>query len=117
MQTYVTRSFTFEASHVLAWHKGKCSQLHGHGYKIEVTVGGRPDADGIVIDFDKLADIVDIEVIAKLDHAHLNDAFENPTAENIAAWVFERLEEILPGLARVRLFETSNSWVEVVAGA
>ena len=49
MRTLVTRSFTFEAAHQLPWHPGKCRDLHGHGYRPEVTVEGRIGPQGIVI--------------------------------------------------------------------
>ena len=52
MRTRVTRSFTFEAAHRLPWHGGRCRDLHGHGYRLEVTVEGPVDANGVVIDFD-----------------------------------------------------------------
>lgn len=112
-QTRVTRSFTFEASHVLPWHPGKCSGLHGHGYRLDVTVAGTPDENGVVIDFDDLAEIVQKHVIATLDHAHLNDVIESPTAERIAEHVWDVLSGVGLALHTIRVSETGDCWAEV----
>ena len=48
VKTSVTRSFTFEAAHQLPWHPGKCRELHGHGYRLEVTVEGPVGDNGMV---------------------------------------------------------------------
>lgn len=114
MRTSITRSFRFEASHQLEWHKGKCSRLHGHGYRLEVTIEGDLDSNGVVVDFDEVGRLVDREVIDVLDHSHLNEILENPTAENIARWSFDRLDATLDGVARIRLFETADCWAEIV---
>ena len=57
-RTRVTCTFTFEAAHRLAWHPGKCRNLHGHSYRLDVTVAGPLDANGVVLDFDSLQDVV-----------------------------------------------------------
>ncbi|RIK06403.1 MAG: 6-carboxytetrahydropterin synthase QueD [Acidobacteria bacterium] len=113
MHTSITKSFRFDASHLLEWHAGACANLHGHGYRVEVTVIGEPDDNGIVLDFDEIDQIVTSEVIEALDHTHLNDLIENPTAELIAAWIFEKLAKSLAGLAAVRIYESPDTWAEV----
>jgi 6-pyruvoyltetrahydropterin/6-carboxytetrahydropterin synthase len=112
----ITQAFTFEAAHRLpnvpTTHR--CHRMHGHSYRVELTVAGPVDPKtGWVIDF------YDIEAIfgpllARLDHHCLNEieGLENPTAENIAAWIWHRLRPDLPGLALVRVAETPMSWAE-----
>ena len=82
--TSVTCTFTFEAAHRLPWHSGKCRNLHGHSYRLDVTVAGPLDDNGVVIDFDRLREIVDHSVIASWDHRDLNEVLDNPTAELLA---------------------------------
>ena len=113
MRTRVVRTFDFEAAHVLPWHPGKCARLHGHSYRLEVTVEGAVGEDGMVMDFADLGRIVHDEVIAHWDHQHLNDFFENPTAEILAAAAWKRLEATDLGLVRLRLWETANAAVEI----
>jgi 6-pyruvoyltetrahydropterin/6-carboxytetrahydropterin synthase len=115
MRTSVTRSFTFEAAHHLPWHPGRCRNRHGHGYRLEVTVQGPVDDRGVVVDFDELAAVVEREVLDRLDHRDLNDVLENPTAELIASEVWKLVEAAGLGVSRVRLWETADSMVEVVA--
>lgn len=115
MRTRVTRSFTFEAAHRLPWHQGRCRDLHGHGYRLEVTVEGPVDHNGIVMDFDDLTSLVQREVVDRFDHAYLNDLLENPTAELIAADAWKCLEAAGLTPVRVRLWETPTSSAEIVA--
>ena len=114
-QTRVTRSFTFEAAHRLPWHPGKCRGLHGHSYRLEVTVAGPLDANGVVVDFDQLASVVRCEVIERFDHRDLNEILENPTAELIAqrAWDLLTAAGITP--TALRLWETDDCSVELTA--
>lgn len=97
----------FEAAHRLPHHRGVCARLHGHHYRFEVHVEGpvRPE-DGLVMDFDELRELVERAIVRELDHGDLNEVLDNPTAENIAVWMWERLEPEAPGLACVRLWET-----------
>ncbi|QCR44239.1 6-carboxytetrahydropterin synthase QueD [Curtobacterium sp. SGAir0471] len=113
MKHSLTRSFRFEAAHVLPWHRGKCSRLHGHSYRLEVTITGPLDVNGIVTDFGEIRQIVDAHVVQVLDHTYLNDRFDNPTVELVASWVFETLEPHLRGLTSVRMWETADSSVAV----
>ncbi len=116
MRTTVTRAFTFEAAHQLPWHTGACRNLHGHGYRLEVTVAGPINDDGIVIDFADLGAIVRRELIERYDHTYLNDLLDNPTAELIAQDAFKRLEAAGLEVARLRLWETDDCSVEIVGG-
>ncbi len=87
---------SFEAAHRLPKHTGKCARLHGHSYRIRVVLKGEILESGMVIDFQEVKDAID-----QLDHQYLNDFMENPTAENTAQWVLERI----PGAVTVRLWE------------
>jgi 6-pyruvoyltetrahydropterin/6-carboxytetrahydropterin synthase len=114
-QTSVTCTFTFEAAHRLAWHPGKCRNLHGHSYRLDVTVGGPLDGNGVVIDFDVLTDIVQHSVIAEWDHKDLNTLIENPTAELLAHRAWELLTDAGLALEGLRLWETNDSSVVLTA--
>jgi 6-pyruvoyltetrahydropterin/6-carboxytetrahydropterin synthase len=133
---YVTRRAHFCAAHRLfnpAWSEvknaevfGKCNNPngHGHNYDIEVTVAGEPPADtGMVIDLKKLADIVEREIIDRVDHKHVNhdvDFLQGviPTAENMAVAFWKILEpRIREGhLYSIRLYESVNNFVEYRGG-
>ena len=103
----VKRIFDFEAAHVLPNHPGKCKDLHGHSYRLVVSVDGPLDPKtGMTIDFGDLKKIVIEHALVKLDHTYLNDFIEIPTAEAISVWVWDRLKPQLPGLAEVELWET-----------
>jgi len=123
MKVCVTKAFTFDAAHNLINYKGKCEALHGHTYRLEVTVCGTPNEleNGLLMDFGDLKDLVNKEVLSKLDHSYLNDHFEQPSTELVAMWVFETLkphvEKLGLVLTSVKLFETATSWVEIKADA
>jgi 6-pyruvoyltetrahydropterin/6-carboxytetrahydropterin synthase len=98
--------FGFAAAHRLPRYDGPCFRMHGHNYRFVVAVDGDVDPQsGMIIDFGVLQQQVGERVLARVDHQVLNDVLENPTAENIARWLFETLAPGLPGLAEVRLFE------------
>jgi len=105
----VRRRFRFEAAHRLPRHEGKCRELHGHSYEVVISVE-RPvdESSGMVIDFSDLKQIVRRQAIDKLDHRCLNDLIDNPTAENMAEWIWRRLVGELPGLVEVELCETRD---------
>lgn len=116
----ITKEYRFEASHILPWHTGKCGRLHGHSYILQVTVegplkpdNGDPDA-GMVMDFADISTVVKPLIASKLDHHHLNDSLglENPTGERIVEWIADQLTPLLPGLCRLRLYETATGWVD-----
>ncbi len=120
MRTTITVSLTFAAAHRLPEHQGKCARLHGHTYGLEVTVEGTPQATGpakgMIMDFAELRERVSRLVVEPLDHQLLNDLFaQAPTAEAVAVWIFERLQKDGLPVARVRLAEGPNSFVEVTA--
>lgn len=113
----VTREFVFDSAHHLHNYRGMCANLHGHTYRLQVTVGGEPDADGMIVDFGTLKEIVNSVVIDKLDHKYLNDILPfNPTAENMVKWIFNQLKSSFYSsrtyLASVKLWETPNSFAE-----
>lgn len=105
----VRRRFDFEAAHELPHHPGKCRRLHGHSYLLVVTVDHPVDAgSGLAIDFGDLKKIVNAEVIERLDHRYINDLIDNPTAENMSVWIWNRLLAKLSGLVEIELHETRN---------
>jgi 6-pyruvoyltetrahydropterin/6-carboxytetrahydropterin synthase len=113
MRTRVVRTFTFEAAHQLPWHQGRCHDLHGHSYRLEVTVEGPLTENGVVVDFADLKAVVGREVIDRYDHKYLNDLIDNPTAELVAHEIWKSLEAAGLGITRVRLWETADCSVEV----
>ena len=82
------RVFTFDAAHNLTCYHGKCEALHGHTYKLVITVKGQPDQEGMIIDFLEIKSLVSEKVIHKLDHSYINKIISQPTAENIAKWIW-----------------------------
>jgi 6-pyruvoyltetrahydropterin/6-carboxytetrahydropterin synthase len=102
---------------------GKCANLHGHNYVLEVVVAGQVDhATGYVFDLKQLSDVISRRVIQDVDHRNLNTDVRwlegrIPTAENLAAAFWERIRSELPeGLLRsVRVWETDKNWAEVGA--
>lgn len=105
----VRRTFDFEAAHQLPNHPGKCRNLHGHSYRLEVAVDRPVDpASGMAIDFADLKEVVRREIVSVLDHRSVNELIDNPTAEVMAVWIWRRLAPALPGLAEVILHETRS---------
>ena len=103
---------------------GKCVNLHGHRYVLEVVVAGEVDSvSGYVVDLKQLADLIKAEIIQHVDHHNLNTDVpwldgRIPTAENLAMVFFERLDPHLAAgvLYRVRLWETEKNWAEYSRG-
>ncbi len=111
----VFREFTFEAAHRLpnVADGHKCARLHGHSYRIEVHVEGDVDpVTGMVTDFADIAEAFK-PLQDLLDHHTLNeiDGLDNPTSENLATWIWDRLADRLQ-LAKVVIRETQTSGVE-----
>lgn len=105
----VRRRFDFEAAHRLPDHPGKCRDLHGHSYVLTVTVERPVEArSGMAIDFGDLKRVVSREVVERLDHKYVNDILDNPTAEVMAVWIWNRLVAVLPGLDEIELHETAR---------
>ena len=92
---YIKKIFEFSAAHNLIDYQGKCENLHGHNYKLEILLSGKLKDDGMVIDFVELKKIVKKAIIEELDHKYLNDIISQPTAENIILWIWERLKAVL----------------------
>lgn len=118
----VTKIFTFDSAHRLDDYVGKCANLHGHTYKLEVTVKGRTDYRGIVVDFGDIKKIVNEQIIEKYDHRFLNDLMPfNTTAENMVVHFFELIDAYLKQLdnqtparlMKCRLWETPSAYAEI----
>ncbi|MEK7673355.1 MAG: 6-carboxytetrahydropterin synthase QueD [Patescibacteria group bacterium] len=103
--------FQFAASHFLTKYHGKCENLHGHNYKLVITIRGEIKEDGMVMDFKILKDIVKDKIINIVDHTHLNDLMDNPSAENMLVWIWAELKDVLP-LKKLALYETENYYCE-----
>lgn len=138
----ITKQFSFEAGHALYGYDGKCRNVHGHSYKLSVTVIGSPITEighvklGMVIDFGDLKKIVKEEIVDKFDHAtvfnkntpHIELARElidrghnviladyQPTSENMVIDFAQKIKGRLPGnikLHSLRLQETDTSYAE-----
>lgn len=123
----LTKIFTFDMAHRLSFHEGKCWNLHGHTYRLEVTVSGDEDKNGMVIDFNDMKRIILENVVDVLDHATV--IFEKDdllmrsfpkelkhvifptevTAENLCKWCSNRLEEAGLKIKQVAIWETPTS--------
>ena len=107
------KTFQFEAAHRLPRlpKSHKCSRLHGHSFQVEIAVSGPCDPKlGWVIDYADISDAVK-PIWAKLDHYYLNQVrgLENPTSENIAIWIWNRLKPKLPLLTEIVVAETCTA--------
>jgi 6-pyruvoyltetrahydropterin/6-carboxytetrahydropterin synthase len=107
----VAREFEFDSAHKLEWYDGKCKDLHGHTYRLQVFVKEEVNKQGVVIDFYELNNMVKQFVVDLLDHKYLNEIIENPTAENICVWIWSELKDRLNGLFEIKLWENSKSFV------
>ena len=109
----IYRDFHIEAAHRLPQvpPQHKCARLHGHSFRIRIAAAGSvEEKSGWVMDFALLKERF-TPVFEQLDHRYLNEipGLENPTSENLARWVWERLGTSLPGLCRVEVQETCTS--------
>jgi len=109
----IWKELTFEAAHLLPHlpEGHKCRRLHGHSYRVRIYVSGDLDPKlGWVVDF---ADIkaACAPIVAQLDHYYLNEieGLENPTAEAVAKWIWDRLKPELPSLSKVELAESCTA--------
>jgi 6-pyruvoyltetrahydropterin/6-carboxytetrahydropterin synthase len=107
---------TFAAAHNLRGYKGKCEDLHGHNYKVRVTLAGKEvDSVGLLYDFVHLKQVIQ-SVIRSLDHKYLNELapFDvvNPSAENIAKYIYDQTAKQLhqapngAGVSSITVWET-----------
>ena len=112
----VARSFGFEAAHRLpnVPEGHKCRRLHGHSFRVELICEGEIDPHtGWLIDFADIKRAFE-PVFARLDHRYLNeiDGLENPTSENVARWIWERVQATLPTLVQITVAETCTARCE-----
>lgn len=113
---FVTKEFTFDSAHFLPSYHGKCEDMHGHTYRLQVTVDGPLDSEGMVVDFAVLKKAVKDKVLSKLDHKLVNDTIKVASAENMAIWIWDQLANSpeFPAevhLHEIKLWETPNSFV------
>ena len=138
----LTKEFSFESAHALDGYDGLCREIHGHSYRLFVTIVGEPSREennpklGMVMDFGDLKRIVNSEIVDRLDHSFvlrdsessnelkeiLGAKFKNvvlvnyqPTCENMLADFAERLQRALPATVKLhslRLHETATSYAE-----
>ncbi len=131
----VTKTVRFDAAHILTNHQGLCKNLHGHTYRVDVTVAQRPDDSGdMVIDFKDLKRVCEELILSRFDHAFIYDETSlneseiaavlakhsmrtvampfRSTAENLARYFFRSLHGRIPGLAGVKVWETPDSVAE-----
>lgn len=109
------KEFEFDAAHNLIHYHGKCERLHGHTYKLVVKLEGEPDSEGMVYDFVELKSVVKEKIIERFDHAYINDIITQPTAENIAVFIWNELKDILKRdnsrLYEIEVWETKTSGI------
>ncbi len=109
------KEFEFDAAHHLTKYHGKCERPHGHTYKLVVKLDGKPDHEDMIFDFVELKNIVNKEVLVDFDHHDLNDILENPSAENIAIEIWNRIAPLVErpncSLFEIEVWETRNSGV------
>ena len=115
MSVAVFGTYGFEAAHFLPRvpEGHKCRRMHGHSYKLDVSVSGELDSRGFVLDYAELDGAVQ-PFVDSLDHRILNEiaGLENPTSENLALWFKDRIGAALNQVPTVRVYETPRHWVE-----
>lgn len=113
MKLELRKKFQFEAAHLLPHlpKAHKCRRLHGHSFEVEIAIAGKADRKlGWVMDYAEISAAFK-PLWDQLDHRYLNDVrgLENPTSENIAVWIWHRLQPSLPLLTEVVVAETCNA--------
>lgn len=113
----LTVETSFSAAHQLRGYKGRCERLHGHNWKVQVTViAERLNEIDIAIDFNEIKRLTD-EVVTPFDHSILNEIFpfteKNPSSENIAKWIYDSLKKKINSdtihLSAVTVWESDTS--------
>ena len=129
----VTKTVKFDAAHVLTDHQGLCKNLHGHTYRVDVSVAAESDGD-MVIDFKELKAVANEVICDRFDHAFIYNTGSageceiaavvekngmrtvalpfRSTAENLARHFYGELKPHIPGLSAVKVWETSDSCAE-----
>jgi 6-pyruvoyltetrahydropterin/6-carboxytetrahydropterin synthase len=113
MRIELRKTFQFEAAHLLPRlpESHKCRRLHGHSFKAEIVVAGESDPQlGWLMDYAQISAAFK-PLWEQLDHRYLNEVagLDNPTSENIAAWIWDRLRPRLPELTEVVVAETCTA--------
>ena len=115
----LTTMVEFSSAHTLVGHSGHCKKMHGHNWKVEVEITGEKlDKIGMVVDFKEIRKATNL-VVDELDHEFLNNlepfSEDNPTAENIARYIFTKLSEEFSNknvkVNSIKLWETDKSAV------
>jgi 6-pyruvoyltetrahydropterin/6-carboxytetrahydropterin synthase len=116
----VTVEQTFAAGHALRHYKGKCENVHGHNYRVQVTAEGEQlNSIGLLVDFVELKRVVR-QIVDRLDHQFMNDLepfrVVNPSAENVAKYFYDEIvrilnlsEEVPVRISQVKVWETDTS--------
>lgn len=111
----LVKEFEFDAAHHLTKYHGKCERPHGHTYKLVVKLQGEANSEDMIFDFVQLKRLVKENVLEDLDHSDLNDRFENPSTENIAVYVWDKLAPLVKRenccLYEVEVWETKTSGI------
>jgi 6-pyruvoyltetrahydropterin/6-carboxytetrahydropterin synthase len=113
MKMELRKTFQFEAAHLLPLlpETHKCRRLHGHSFRVEVAVAGACDPRlGWLMDYADISAAFN-PIWQQLDHRYLNEiiGLENPTSENVAVWIWQRLKPALPLLVELVVAETCQS--------
>ena len=104
---------TFEACHYIPNHKGACKNMHGHSYKVLISIAGILENEGILVDFHDIKDVVD-----RFDHSTLNHVFKFPSAENLARFFALKILRLKDTLLEVTVtvYETENCCATATVG-
>jgi 6-pyruvoyltetrahydropterin/6-carboxytetrahydropterin synthase len=117
----VSKEFSFSGAHHLHLYEGRCKSLHGHTYRLIITVSGLLNETGICVDFNDIQAIYEGVIKHRLDHRYLNEALPkmNTTVENMIVWIWEEIERHMLGsgkpeqklhLEELILYETPTSF-------
>ncbi len=132
--TIVTKTIKFDAAHVLTNHQGLCKNLHGHTYRVDISVAANEPIEGMVIDFKDLKAIAISSIVDKFDHAFIYNTTSKgeceiasvvekngmrvvaipfrSTAENLAHYFFDVIKPSIAGLVAVKVWETAENCAE-----
>ena len=115
MKISVTKTFSFEMAHQLDnCYSDECKNIHGHSYRLAVTFEGDLNKDGMVMDFKRIKEYVQ-PMVDFFDHNFLTSETLrfNPTAENMAIYIFQELKKQTRLIKKVKLWETASCYAEV----